>query len=61
MKEKIKEFIDYLTKNNYNGIVIFDDIRTNTELAKIWNSITQEKIDITDIGHGSGTGIVFFD
>lgn len=56
-----KIFIDYLVKNNYNGIVIFDDIRSCSKLMKIWDSITVEKIDITNIGHASGTGIVFFE
>jgi hypothetical protein len=29
-------------------------------MKEFWNSIKQEKYDVTDKGHWSGTGIVFF-
>lgn len=54
-------FVDYLIENNYRGITIFDDIQVNNEMIKFWDSISLEKLNITHIGHGSGTGIVFFD
>ena len=40
-------------------IIIFDDIRLNNGMKIFWNSISDNKLDITDIGHWSGTGIVW--
>jgi hypothetical protein len=57
---KEKKFVDWLIENNYKGTVIFDDINLNDEMKNFWNSIEQEKYDITEKGHWSGTGIVFF-
>jgi hypothetical protein len=55
-----KEFFDLLTQNNYKGVVVLDDIKLNDAMKEFWESITQEKHDISDKGHWSGTGIVFF-
>lgn len=55
-----REFVDYLEKNNYKGIVIFDDIHLNVGMKQFWNSIIQEKHDYTYMGHWSGTGVVVF-
>jgi hypothetical protein len=29
-------------------------------MERFWNSITIEKYDITNIGHSTGTGVVYF-
>lgn len=55
-----REFHDHLQKLKWKGILMLDDINLNTEMQEYWNSITQEKYDLTVIGHWSGTGIVKF-
>ncbi len=56
-----REFIAELVKNDYKGIVIFDDIYLYDCMKSFWNDITQRKEDWTELGHWSGTGVVFFD
>lgn len=56
-----QEFLDELIKRNWKGIIIFDDIHFNPEMEAFWTNIVHRKEDWTDIGHFSGTGIVFFD
>ena len=59
-------FFEILEKIGYKGVVILDDISTEKTLNYFpgmrawWNSITQRKWDITEWGHGSGTGLVDF-
>jgi hypothetical protein len=55
-----KEFVKWLTENNYVGTVMFDDIHLNDPMKEFWESIKQEKIDFTQYGHWSGTGVVNF-
>jgi hypothetical protein len=56
----------YLRDNDYQGILVLDDIHWNVPMKLFWNSIDITKYDITDIGHGicpdgpAGTGIVDF-
>ena len=50
--------ISFLRKNNYKGLVIWDDIFLNNDMIDVWNSIpNNEKINITNIGHYCGTGL----
>ena len=56
-----REFINELVKRDYKGIVVFDDIYLHDCMKVWWESVTQRKEDWTDIGHWSGTGVVFFD
>lgn len=51
---------DHLVKHNWKGLLILDDIHLNDAMRQFWNKITQSKIDLTYIGHWSGTGAVFF-
>ena len=64
----------WLKKNNYKGFILYDDIfikkghvanyydKTINNMIDFWNKIpNDEKIDITHIGHWSGTGLVCFD
>jgi hypothetical protein len=53
-------FIEFLIKNNWNGLLLLDDIYEFPELTKIWKSIKLEKYDLTEKGHWSGTGLVIF-
>jgi hypothetical protein len=55
-----KEFYDYLISINYKGYLLLDDIHLNFEMERFWGSITKEKYDITNIGHSTGTGVVYF-
>jgi hypothetical protein len=55
-----KEFHNYLREINYIGYLLLDDIKLNNEMKEYWNSIEEEKYDITDFGHWSGTGLVIF-
>ena len=55
-----KEFYDHLVSINYKGYLLLDDIHLNFEMERFWGSITKEKYDITNIGHSTGTGIVYF-
>lgn len=59
-------FFEILRNIGYRGIVILDDISTPGThfmfpgMVSFWNSITEKKIDISSVGHGSGTGLVVF-
>lgn len=55
-----REFMTALENNNFNGIVVLDDIYLNDEMKSFWNDIKQYKEDWTDVGHWSGTGVVYF-
>jgi predicted O-methyltransferase YrrM len=54
------EFHSHLQKINWNGILMLDDINLNNEMKSYWSWIEEEKYDISEIGHWSGTGIVKF-
>jgi hypothetical protein len=56
------EFYTWLKEKQYNGFVIFDDIWYFKPMRdNFWYKIPHhEKIDITHVGHWSGTGIVRF-
>jgi len=53
-----QEFMDKLIEIDYHGLVMFDDIHLNRQMQTFWNGITQDKWDLTHIGHHTGTGIV---
>jgi predicted O-methyltransferase YrrM len=55
-----KEIYFHLKKNNYSGFIIFDDINLNKEMQNFWNVICKDeiKIEVTHLGHWSGTGII---
>ena len=54
-----REFFDFLIKKKYKGFVLFDDIRLN-HMVKFWEyAKTKGKaVDLTDIGHYTGTGLI---
>jgi hypothetical protein len=54
------EFLNYLKYINYSGVLILDDIHLNNEMKSFWENINEDKLDISNIGHGSGTGVVFY-
>jgi predicted O-methyltransferase YrrM len=53
--------LNYLREIKWKGVLVMDDIFLNREMREVWSEITERKEDWTDIGHWSGTGIVFFD
>lgn len=55
------EFRNKLIELNWKGVLLLDDIYLNPEMKAFWDSITQEKIDLTKVGHWSGTGAVIFE
>jgi predicted O-methyltransferase YrrM len=61
-KEEYK-FLLFLKEKNYKGLLILDDIWYFKSMRdNLWFLIPSEnKCDITDIGHWSGTGLVYFD
>jgi hypothetical protein len=56
------QFINFLRKINYDGIILCDDIHLNPEMRDIfWECIPKDyKYDITKLGHWSGTGAITF-
>lgn len=53
-----KEFMDLLTKSEFSGILIVDDIQIYDSMKEFWGSIELEKYDFTHLGHSSGTGVI---
>lgn len=53
-------FISLLEEIGYNGIVICDDIHWFPRMKQWWNNLKQTKYDVTQFGHGSGTGLIDF-
>lgn len=49
-------FIQKLKDINYQGMVMCDDIHLNIGMEYFWNNVTEEKIDLSEIGHKHPTG-----
>ena len=56
-----KELISVLIEKKYKGVVLCDDIYLNKEVKDFWSWVPLKKIDVSDTGHWSGTGIIIFD
>ena len=57
-----EEMFEFLEEKGWKGIVLLDDIGSQwTEIEDIWNRITFTKINVTEVGHMSGTGLAKFD
>jgi hypothetical protein len=54
------KFYNHLKSLSYKGILMLDDIYLNEPMKTFWDNITEEKIDLSHIGHHSGTGLVIF-
>jgi hypothetical protein len=54
------EFYAFLKDHNYRGWLFLDDIHHNTAMIRFWHGITEPKVDLTDLGHFSGSGLVAF-
>lgn len=56
-----KEFLNKLILLKYKGFLLLDDIFLNEEMRVFWESINLKKYNITNIGHVTGTGVVYFE
>jgi hypothetical protein len=54
------EFHKYLRSIKWKGILYLDDIKLNQSMIDYWNFIDEEKYDVTEVGHHSGSGMVYF-
>ncbi len=54
-------FYDHLISSGFKGILFCDDIHLNPHMESFWNRITHEKVDLTSIGHNTGSGLVIFE
>jgi hypothetical protein len=54
-------FYKKVSESNWKGIMLCDDIHLNGHMERFWSEVTHPKIDITEYGHGSGTGIILMD
>lgn len=52
------QFYNHLKKIGYKGFVVWDDIHLNDAMTAFWNGL-DNKLDISLIGHITGTGITF--
>jgi hypothetical protein len=56
-----KVFHDFFTVSHFKGIVLWDDIRCNPEMEEWWKSIDTHKLDLSKVGHWSGTGLTTYE
>jgi hypothetical protein len=56
-----RQFVAELTRLDYKGIVLCDDIYLNDAMKSFWNDVVHTKLDLTSVGHWSGTGAILFD
>jgi hypothetical protein len=55
------EMMEFLKEKGWSGIILLDDIGPGwPEVQDMWDSIEEPKIDVTEVGHMSGTGLVNF-
>lgn len=56
------KFIQKLLELKFQGLLILDDIKLNTAMKKVWEDVPKhlKKLDVTEYGHWSGTGIIVF-
>ena len=57
-----EQMMEFLEDKGWKGILLLDDIGPQwPEVEDLWNRITYPKINVTEVGHLSGTGLVNFD
>ena len=50
-----------LVGRSYSGLLLLDDIYLNQAMQGFWDRVRLEKVDLTPLGHWSGTGLITFD
>ena len=56
-----QQIYSLLVGGEYGGLLVLDDIYLNQAMQGFWDRIQFEKIDLTPLGHWSGTGLVRFE
>ena len=56
-----RQLITALMCANYKGVVMCDDIYLNRAMIDFWNWVPLTKMDVSEYGHWSGTGLILFD
>lgn len=54
------EFFNFLRTHDYKGLVLLDDIHVSSAMIRFWVSIDEPRLDLTELGHFSGSGLVDF-
>lgn len=58
-----QKLVEFLHNNDYQGYVLIDDIHLNPHMQTFWDSLKYSevrKIDLTPVGHWSGTGLLIY-
>jgi len=55
-----RQFFQRLLDLQWHGWLVLDDIYLNEAMLRFWESIHMPKEDISQYGHWSGTGLVYF-
>ena len=61
-KEEELRMIEHVLKKGWSGVIILDDIYKGCQMQDFWNGLSipgLTKIDVSELGHSSGTGILF--
>jgi predicted O-methyltransferase YrrM len=56
-----RKFVQLLKDHGFKGLLVVDDIHLNQEMIDFWESVSLRKVDITELGHWTGTGIIVYD
>ena len=51
-------WLSTMKKFGYHGTILFDDIYVCPDMIQWWTNISDEKYDLTFVGHHTGTGVV---
>jgi hypothetical protein len=55
-----RNFHQFFLDNGYRGRVLWDDIHLNDKMQSWWDGVTNEKHDLTEVGHATGTGLIVY-
>lgn len=50
-----------LERLGFVGILLLDDINLNDQMRRFWDDVSRPKLDLSSIGHHTGTGAVLFE
>lgn len=53
--------MDALRRAGYKGLVLIDDTNLNDEMRQFYAEIPEKKLDVSGVGHWSGSGLVVMD
>ncbi len=63
LKTEILKVISELMYYKFKGILVLDNINVNQNMQDVWRNIPQtlKKLDVSSLGHHTGTGIIVYD